>query len=454
MGILKNTHPFTQHTSNPQYPYTLIHPKPKMSDVIDTTNVKKPRARLEDLSLKPARTIVYCTTKDPLCNEAMRNYISNGIGSAVGNVSDETFWNSVEAMRKEVRAHVTNHAADFRKLGDEGQMVEKIASFINYGKKNVPHVSVSIQCEEKCQKTLAKSERLKAKRDESYKNSEAKVAKKELEDSQRYGGNQPFKPKEENWEGKEYDAVRKPGIVEVVPKGIPNLSALYKNYDPNIAKDGYKARMISLQKNPNIQKPIAINASNYEEVKLEAILDILASGQGYCPERDSEKLPTAAYERAMNQTAVAEPIKQPAKELVPVVKPNSFAISFLANSMKEKAKRDAEKAAMIAEKKLKRDIEVAERKAAKKAKKAAEKAANIPEKLVISNAEKATVRSPVNPAPVINSSVSSVRQESDGQPTNADVKTPLSGTGLGPQPPQRRYVAYEHFITGILNDKT
>lgn len=446
-----------------------------MSTVTDTTNVKQSRAHLEDMSLKPARTIVFKTTKEPQCNKSVRDLISGTINAAMGAVPDARVMELYEEAKKQIRGNISHVAPLFIELGDIQERIDKVSLFINYGKKNAPHAHINVQCDEYCNKKLAKSARSVAKNAAKHENEEQKAFEAEMEKDKRYGGNKPFVPKEENWDDKAYDAHRKPGVIEVVPKGIPNMSALLSKFDKNIAEEARQSRMIALKKTPNaINSAVPIiTAANYEEVKLECILNKLARGEGYCFERDEANLPTAAYERAMNASTAVTVVKETGVKVAPVVKANAFAIAFIANAKKEKAKKEAEKEAKNAEKKLKRDLEKVAKKEEKKARKEAEKAAksmsvapmtNVVQDKAVTAVKPATlapetlesIKSTVQAALTIKSSVSDSPKSSvdvSGNEKSGDDKLSLWGSGPPPAR-ERRYVAYERFINGILNDKT
>lgn len=434
-----------------------------MSSVTDTTNVKKSRAHLEDLSLKPARDVVFNSTKDPMSNEAVRDFVSAGLGNAGGTVSEETFVRFFEDMKKEVRPHLPK---DLAKVGTEEEFVKNVSLFINYSRKNAPHTNISIQCEEYCEKKMAKTARSNVKYAEKERMAEEKAMEKELS---RLGGNQPFVLKEENWEGKAYDAYRKPGVVEVVPKGIPNMSAILSKFDKNIAEEARQSRMIALKKNSNVVKPITVTSSNFEDAKFNWAIDRMANGKGYYSVRDDPEFITATGRSPV--TPANESVATTVKDKVPmkaVVTVNKSVSAFLANSLKEKAKKEAEKQAKIAEKKVKRDIEVAERKAAKKAKKEAEKAANaVPKNEGSVTPRPTTSAQPTLKLDAIKGDVFKGLEEkknpephplnkSEGPTGNdgGDGKVHSRDTGPPPLPPTRKYVAYERFIANVLNDNT
>lgn len=248
------------------------------------------RASLDDEKLKPYRLIAFNCTSDAGFSDKGRMFMFANVLYADGQITLECLNSIGEELKAEARVIRSKTTHELKKLdGDPMDRVIKGASFFKLRKFNTPLPSFYTIMEAECEKVLKRNAMFLKRREKAQQRSEEKIRQQEQKEMARYGGAKEFTYKEENHREAVVETKKK--VVEEVPVGIVNLTAVLEKYDEvdrqeaderRRAIDGVKRKPLSIEA---INKKLAKHGLDYESAK---VLMTLANGQSYDPRKEQE----------------------------------------------------------------------------------------------------------------------------------------------------------------------
>lgn len=252
-------------------------------------NMKTPehRASLMDKALEPYRLCAFRATNDKEYAFYGKCYMQAVVLYCDGQITSECLEMFNENLKRQGQVVRSKCINELRMLdGDPMERVMKGAAFININKHNTPFPGFSEMTEQQLKKVQAKNALFEERREKSYQRSEEKIIEQEQKEAAKYGGNQPFVPKEEV-SVEMWDPNWKKGIVEVVPEGVPNLSLMNQYYDPVIRQNLDEQRREMINSKPLSMAAIAKKWRDKAKKKeSERVCNKLRSGVGHDPRED------------------------------------------------------------------------------------------------------------------------------------------------------------------------